>query len=40
MGGAVPEDDLKELKEAGFNAIFTSGATNDEIITTIERLIK
>ena len=40
MGGAVPEDDLKELKEAGFNAIFTSGATKDEIVTTIERLIK
>ena len=40
MGGAVPEDDLKELKEAGFNAIFTSGDTKDEIITTIERLIK
>ena len=40
MGGAAPEDDLKELKEAGFNAIFTSGATKDEIITTIERLIK
>ena len=40
MGGAVPKDDLKELKEAGFNAIFTSGATKDEIITTIERLIK
>ena len=40
MGGAVPEDDLKELKEAGFNAIFTSGASKDEIVTTIERLIK
>ena len=40
MGGAIPEDDLKELKEAGFNAIFTSGATKDEIVTTIERLIK
>lgn len=40
MGGAVPEDDQKELEKAGFNAIFTSGATKDEIVTTIERLIK
>ena len=40
MGGAVPEDDLKELKKAGFDAIFTSGATKDEIISTIEKLIK
>jgi methylmalonyl-CoA mutase C-terminal domain/subunit len=40
MGGAVPEDDLLELKKAGFDAIFTSGATKDEIISTIEKLLK
>lgn len=40
MGGAVPEDDLLELKEAGFDAIFTSGATKDEIISNIEKLLK
>jgi methylmalonyl-CoA mutase C-terminal domain/subunit len=40
MGGAVPENDLQELKKAGFDAIFTSGATKDEIISTIEKLLK
>ena len=40
MGGAVPEDDMLELNKAGFDAIFTSGATKDEIISTIEKLIK
>lgn len=40
MGGAVPEDDLKELEKAGFDAIFTSGSTKDEILTKIEKLLK
>jgi methylmalonyl-CoA mutase C-terminal domain/subunit len=40
MGGAVPEDDMKELIKAGFDAIFTSGATRDEILTEIEKLLK
>ena len=40
IGGAVPEDDLKELLKAGFDAIFTSGSTKDEILTKIEKLLK
>jgi len=40
MGGAVPEDDLKELEKAGFDAIFTSGSTKGEILTKIEKLLK
>jgi methylmalonyl-CoA mutase C-terminal domain/subunit len=40
MGGAVPEDDIKELKKHGFDAIFTSGATKDEILKKIAELLK
>ncbi len=40
VGGAIPEDDMKKLNIAGFDAIFTSGATKEEIISTIKNLIK
>ena len=40
MGGAVPKDDIKELKKHGFDAIFTSGATKDEILKEIAELLK
>ena len=40
IGGAVPEDDMEKLTRAGFDAIFTSGATKDEIISKINNLIK
>ena len=40
IGGAVPEDDMKKLTGAGFDAIFTSGANKEEIISTIEDLTK
>lgn len=40
MGGAVPEEDMPKLKKAGFDAIFTSGATKEEIVSTIEKLLK
>ena len=40
MGGAVPEEDMDRLTEAGFDAIFTSGATKDEIVSTIKDLTK
>ncbi|MES0342394.1 MAG: cobalamin-dependent protein [Candidatus Humimicrobiaceae bacterium] len=40
MGGAVPEDDMEKLTKAGFDAIFTSGATKKEIISTIKNLVK
>ncbi len=40
IGGAVPEDDMDKLKKCGFDAIFTSGATKDEIISKIKNLTK
>lgn len=40
MGGAVPEKDMEKLKKAGFDAIFTSGATSKEIISYIEKMVK
>ena len=40
IGGAIPEDDMEKLNIAGFDAIFTSGATKEEIISTIKNLIK
>jgi methylmalonyl-CoA mutase C-terminal domain/subunit len=40
IGGAVPEDDMEKLTRAGFDGIFTSGATKDEIISTIKNLTK
>jgi methylmalonyl-CoA mutase C-terminal domain/subunit len=40
VGGAIPEDDMKKLTTAGFDGIFTSGATKEEIISTIKNLTK
>jgi len=35
IGGAIPDDDVAKLKEAGFDNIFTSGATKEEIVSAI-----
>lgn len=40
MGGAVPHEDMEELYKIGFDAIFTSGATKEDIITRINDLIE
>ncbi len=40
MGGAVPEEDMEKLEKVGFDAIFTSGATKEEIISKIKNLTK
>lgn len=40
MGGALSEDDGKKLKTMGFDAIFTSGATSEEIVSSIEKMVK
>ena len=40
MGGAVPEEDMDKLKTLGFDAVFTSGATKEEILTKIDGLLK
>lgn len=34
-GGIIPDDDIPRLKEAGVDAVFTPGATMDEIIAYI-----
>ena len=40
IGGAVPNKDMEELDKIGFDAIFTSGATKEEIITRINDLVE
>ena len=40
IGGAVPEDDMEKLTRTGFDGIFTSGATKNEIISKIKNLTK
>lgn len=34
-GGIIPDDDIPKLKDAGVDAVFTPGATMDEIIAYI-----
>lgn len=34
-GGIIPEEDIPKLKEAGVRAIFTPGATTDEIVAWV-----
>ena len=40
MGGAVHEEDMDKLKTLGFDAIFTSGTTKEEILSKIDGLLK
>ena len=39
IGGVFPPDDTIRLKEIGFDAVFTPGATRDEIVHSIEELV-
>ncbi len=39
IGGVFPPEDAKELKKTGFDAVFIPGATRDEIVSSIERLV-
>lgn len=39
IGGAISPDDISALKKIGFNSIFISGATREEIISNIKSLI-
>jgi methylmalonyl-CoA mutase, C-terminal domain len=32
VGGTIPADDIPELKKLGIAAVFTPGATTDEIV--------
>ena len=38
IGGAISQEDIVKLKEMGFDDIFTSGATKEEIISSIESI--
>jgi len=40
IGGAIPDNDIGKLKKMGFDLIFTSGATKDEIVSEIEKKFK
>ena len=40
IGGVFPPDDTDRLKEIGFDAVFTPGATRDEIVLSIEDLVE
>ena len=39
MGGVFPPADTVKLKEIGFDGVFTPGATRDEIVSSIRRLV-
>ncbi|MFA5498438.1 MAG: cobalamin B12-binding domain-containing protein [Candidatus Cloacimonadia bacterium] len=36
-GGVIPEDDIPGLKEKGFKAIFTPGATAQEVVEFLKK---
>lgn len=39
IGGVFPPDDKARLQEIGFDAVFTPGATRDEIVHTVQGLV-
>ena len=39
IGGVFPPDDTTRLKEIGFDAVFTPGATREEIVHSIEEMV-
>lgn len=40
IGGVFPPDDTLRLREIGYDAVFTPGATRNEIVLSIERLVE
>ena len=40
IGGVFPPDDTLRLREIGYDAVFTPGATRSEIVLSIERLVE
>lgn len=40
IGGAIPDDDKLKLEKMRFDAIFTSGASREEIISKIKKIYK
>jgi methylmalonyl-CoA mutase C-terminal domain/subunit len=39
VGGTVPDHDLEELREAGIAAVLTPGATADQIVAEVRRVL-
>ena len=39
IGGIFPPDDTVRLKEIGFDAVFTPGATSEEIVLSIKQMV-
>jgi methylmalonyl-CoA mutase, C-terminal domain len=40
IGGAIPPEDEKELLKIGFDATFASGATKDEIVSSVRAIFE
>ncbi|MCJ7666293.1 MAG: cobalamin-dependent protein [Actinobacteria bacterium] len=40
IGGVIPDDDKLKLEKMGFDAIFTSVASREEIISKIKKIFK
>ena len=40
IGGAIPPEDVLKLKEMGFDDIFASGSTKEEIISSINNIVE
>ena len=40
IGGVFPPDDTLRLRDSGYDAVFTPGATRSEIVLSIERLVE
>ena len=40
IGGVFPPDDTLRLRDIGYDAVFTPGATRNEIVLSIERLVE
>lgn len=39
VGGIVPSNDLEDLRQAGIAAVFGPGASSDEMVETINRIV-
>lgn len=39
VGGIVPDPDVAELLDAGIAAVLTPGATADEVVATVQRVL-
>ena len=40
VGGIIPEQDVPRLLEAGVAAVLTPGASADEVVATMQRVIE